>query len=110
MKEDHLYRPLPDGESLFDVYRRAGRFIKGIEPELAEGRHLVVVGHFWSNRMLLGLLCGVSFECLVDSDYRPANGSLLNIRYFFKSGEGVRVPLFSFTTALQPAESLSESL
>ena len=71
---------LPGGESLFDVYRRATHFAAALHPALLVGCKLAVVGHFWSNRMLVGVLQQLSFdEIIARSGYKPDNGSVYQI-------------------------------
>ncbi len=80
LRREHLVAPMPGGESLHDVFLRVGRFGEGAARELAAGRCLAVVGHFWSNRMLVGALTGVPFEELfARSRYKPANGSIYEL-------------------------------
>jgi hypothetical protein len=58
---------------------------------LRDGRHAVVVGHFWSNQLLLGCLQGMPFDAIVDTtSYRPGNGSVLEV-LCPATGDGVSV-------------------
>lgn len=92
IKGHHLYLPLPGGESLFDVYRRAGRFVEGLRANLAAGHHLVVVGHLWINLVIMETIHRLPFGAIVDqSDYKPTNGSIFEIRYVVDSNEKVQV-------------------
>jgi broad specificity phosphatase PhoE len=80
LRREHLTAPMPGGESLHDVFLRVSRFAREAAAELAAGRSLAVVGHFWSNRMLVGALGGVPFEELfARSKYKPANGSIYEL-------------------------------
>jgi probable phosphoglycerate mutase len=80
LRREHLLAPMPGGESLRDVFLRVSRFAEEAARELAAGRSLGVVGHFWSNRMLVGALCGVPLEELfARSKYKPANGSVYEL-------------------------------
>jgi broad specificity phosphatase PhoE len=80
LRHDHRFAPMPGGESLHDVFLRVERFGAELSLELAESRTLVAVGHFWSNRMLLGVLCGVPFEdVFTRTTYKPANGSIYEL-------------------------------
>ncbi|NKE73768.1 histidine phosphatase family protein [Candidatus Manganitrophus noduliformans] len=73
---------LPQGESLFDVYLRAVCFRGRLESDLGAGKNVAVVGHFWSNRMLEGVIRRVPFKSILDQPaYRPKNGSLLQMKY-----------------------------
>lgn len=82
LRHDHRFAPMPGGESLFDVYRRIGRVADELRAALLRGRRVAVVGHFWSNRMLVGILLGVPFEGLFDQmRYKPANGSVFELTF-----------------------------
>jgi len=77
LRHEHRFDPMPGGESLFDVYRRIERVWVDLQAELAHGRRLAVVGHFWSNRMLLAVMLGVPFEEVFQrTEYKPENGSV----------------------------------
>ena len=62
VKRDHLYVPVPGGESLFDAWQRAGAFLAAITPALGSGATVVVVGHYRSGQLLAGRFLGCSFE------------------------------------------------
>lgn len=48
--------------------------------EIGAGRTLAAFGHFWSNRILVGVLLGIPFEEILTSrQYKPANGSVYEI-------------------------------
>lgn len=80
LRHDHRFDPMPGGESLFDVYRRVERVAAELRADVAAGRRLAVVGHFWSNRMLVGVLLGVPFAALFEQmRYKPANGSVFEL-------------------------------
>lgn len=80
LRREHMLAPMPGGESLQDVFNRVSRFADEATSELAAGASLAVVGHFWSNRMLVGALSGVPFEDLFTrSKYKPANGSIYEL-------------------------------
>jgi len=82
LRQQHREVPLPNGESLLDVDRRIRRLIASLQGDLDAGRHLALVGHFWSNRLLVGALCGLPFEAsLARSDYKPTNGSVFALNY-----------------------------
>ncbi|MEZ5912474.1 MAG: hypothetical protein R3D84_09855 [Paracoccaceae bacterium] len=43
---------------------------------------MVVVGHFWSNRLLFGHLSELDFEAACrNRDYRPKCGAITSIRF-----------------------------
>lgn len=92
LRHDHCYAAMPGGESLHDVYRRIERFCGEVRRELARGRQLVAVGHFWSNRMLVGVMLGIPFEELFKRmSYKPANGSIYELNWASDGGEGAGV-------------------
>jgi broad specificity phosphatase PhoE len=77
LRHEHRVEPMPGGESLADVYRRLEAAWGELRQELAAGRSLAVVGHFWSNRMLAAVMRGVAFEdVFLGRDYKPENGSV----------------------------------
>jgi broad specificity phosphatase PhoE len=80
VRREHRYEAMPRGESLFDVYRRVHGFAVELAGALRQGRHAMVVGHFWSNQLLLGCLKGMPFDAIADTtSYRPTNGSVLEV-------------------------------
>lgn len=91
LRREHLVAPLPGGESLYDVYRRVSGMAGELRKSLEAGAKLAVVGHFWSNRMLVGVMQGIPFDLLFEqSRYKPANGSIYEIA-FGRSGDGLVV-------------------
>lgn len=79
----YVFERPPRGESLFDVYLRARRFWGEVDRDLAASRNIVVCGHLLINQMLRGLIAGDSFPVIVsDTSYRPAHGSVFEVRYF----------------------------
>lgn len=82
LRHDHRFERMPGGESLDDVYRRVARVWTELSAELARGHSLVVVGHFWSNRMLVGVIQGIPLEALFEQTrYKPANGSIYRVDF-----------------------------
>lgn len=78
----HQYDPFPGGESLFDLYQRAGEFVAALKDDFAAGRHLLIAGHFLINKMLYAMLCKIPFEELRNKvKYKPENGSLFEMKY-----------------------------
>ncbi|MGB3313445.1 MAG: histidine phosphatase family protein [Albidovulum sp.] len=76
LRKDHLFKPVPGGESLFDLWSRAGRIARRLRALPDQSTDVVVVGHFWSNRLLFGRLMGFEFEpACRNRDYRPECGS-----------------------------------
>lgn len=74
LRKTHADIPVPGGESLRDVWARAG----DVARLLADHRNEVgaVVGHFWINRLLWGRLNGLSFDAACKNrEYRPRTGS-----------------------------------
>jgi broad specificity phosphatase PhoE len=80
LRHDHRFTAMPDGESLHDVFVRVSRFGTELRAGLAAGRSVVVVGHFWSNRMLAAALDDVPFaDVFSRTTYKPANGSIYEL-------------------------------
>jgi broad specificity phosphatase PhoE len=80
LRTAHRYRAMPRGESLFDLYRRVHEFSVELARTLRAGSTAVVVGHYWSNRMLVGCLQRLPFDAMVDAPaYKPDNGSVLEV-------------------------------
>ena len=74
LRKSHAETPVPGGESLRDVWGRAGAVAQLLmaRPDAVSA----VVGHFWINRLLWGRLNGLSFdEACKNRDYRPRTGS-----------------------------------
>ena len=95
LRKRHLHQPMPGGESLADVWGRLGAVAGTLRQQLALGRTIVVVGHYWSNRLLLSLMSGVEFEdAVARGAIKPANASAYALD--FRPADG----------ALRPAEPL----
>ncbi len=78
---DYLYTPVPGGESLADAWVRARRFAAGAVPALSAGSRFLVVAHQRINRLLVGAFEGWTLEeAVVARDYRPSNGSVLELQ------------------------------
>ncbi|MFQ5544218.1 MAG: histidine phosphatase family protein [Nitrospiria bacterium] len=93
VKKNNLHLPVPGGESLSDLYGRAVRFIEGITSDLFSKKNIIIVGHYWSNRMVLGAILGSSFDAVItESDYRPKNGSILEISYEIDPEDRINFP------------------
>jgi broad specificity phosphatase PhoE len=87
LRKDYRYAPLPDGESLHDVYLRVKRFHDSIVHQMAEHKNMAIVGHYWSIRMLLGILLGQEFDDIfVSGGYKPANASVYQVQYQLHTG------------------------
>jgi broad specificity phosphatase PhoE len=81
LRKDHLFEPIPGGESLHDLWRRVGHVAGRLDTLKASSGVVVVVGHFWSTRLLFGHLTGLDFEVACrNRDYRPECGSIKNIQ------------------------------
>ena len=75
LRRNHRVKRMPDGESLRDVFDRVAVVRAEVEAGLEAGRHVAVVAHFWSLRMLAGQVDGLSFDEVLDrDDYSPGNG------------------------------------
>jgi glucosyl-3-phosphoglycerate phosphatase len=82
LKEQHLYDPVPGGESLFQVWQRAARFFARVQPELASGGTVVVVAHYRISQLLAGVAVGRDFEADVRTNgFKPANASLFEVAF-----------------------------
>jgi broad specificity phosphatase PhoE len=80
LKRFHRVKRMPGGESLRDVFDRVRRILAEIESERRAGRHVAVVAHFWSLRMLVGHVRGLAFDEVLDrDDYTPANASVRRV-------------------------------
>jgi broad specificity phosphatase PhoE len=79
LRRDHKDVPVPDGESLTDVFTRVQHVVEEIIPHLAKGRTIAVVGHYWSNRMLAAALDGGTVDDALAAPYKPANGSVYEL-------------------------------
>ncbi|MCV2873045.1 histidine phosphatase family protein [Defluviimonas sp. WL0050] len=76
LRKDHLCVPVPGGESLHDVWIRTGRVADRMLALRDRSCEVVVVGHFWSNRLLFSRLAGLDFEPACRSrSYRPECGA-----------------------------------
>ena len=93
LRKHHLYDAMPGGESLHDVFQRIERLHAEIEPELRAGRNVAAVGHFWSLRMLVGVLARVPFEELFarSVEFKPENGSVWQVDVAGDDGGPLRV-------------------
>ncbi|MBD1204993.1 MAG: histidine phosphatase family protein [Rhodobacteraceae bacterium] len=69
LRKAHATTPIDGGESLAQVTARVAGFLREL-PREAEGE-VVIVGHYWANRMLFGLIGD-------GRDYRPATGSVIS--------------------------------
>ena len=73
--------PLPGGESVADAWRRVTAFASDNADALARGCS-VVVGHYLVNQLLVGVLVGGQLrDALRSPAYRPAPGSVLELRF-----------------------------
>ncbi len=80
LRKSHALVPVEGGESLKLVWDRLRPFASRLLGALRPGEDVAVVGHYWSNRMLYGLLNGLRFEdALLIADYKPKNGSAVEI-------------------------------
>lgn len=96
LRKNHQRVPVPGGESLMDVWMRLLPFAQEIMADGARFGDLVIVGHYWSNRLLRGQFLGLSFEdTLKCRDYKPKTGSVLS----FEATNGVP-PLTAYASSV----------
>ena len=69
LRKAHATTPIDGGESLAQVTARVMDFWRDL-PLIADGE-VVIVGHYWANRMLFGRIGD-------GRDYRPATGSVVS--------------------------------
>lgn len=82
LRKQNRYEPLPDGESLYDVYKRVRRFKDSIASSLIENKPIAIIAHFWSIRLFLGVLQELDFESIfISGGYKPGNGSIYEVVY-----------------------------
>ena len=83
LRKIHLVNPVPEGESLFDVWHRAGAVIDRIRghAEARPASDVVCVGHFWINRLIYGRCLGYAFDAACrDRTYRPDTGDVKSLK------------------------------
>ena len=82
LKENHLYDPVPGGESLFQVWQRAAGFFARVRPELASGGTVLVVAHYRVSQILAGVAAGRDFETDVRTNtFKPTNASVSEMTF-----------------------------
>jgi broad specificity phosphatase PhoE len=83
LRRDHLYAPMPEGESLHDVWRRLGTIADELIADLTNGITPAIVGHYWSNRLLEARLRGVAFDQAMTkhATYKPTNASAYAMQF-----------------------------
>lgn len=81
LRKAHAYVPVPGGESLMDVWNRAGELLEWLAVHDTDTLGaIVIVGHFWVNRMIWGRTTGLDFETTCRSRvYRPQTGSVWSL-------------------------------
>jgi probable phosphoglycerate mutase len=81
LRDAHRFAPVPQGESLWEVWQRAGKVIGALEElDAAPGTSVVVVGHFWINRLIFERARGLDFEQACRSrGYLPVTGSVVRL-------------------------------
>lgn len=91
LKRLHRDAPLPGGESLRDVEARVAPLACEIRSILRDGGRLAVVSHYWTSRVLLGLMLNDPLGITpVARSYKPANASAFAID-FARSGDALAV-------------------
>jgi broad specificity phosphatase PhoE len=82
LRKDYRHRRLPGGESLYDVYLRVREFYQTMTQLLEMQQNLVIASHYWSIRMLFGILQNQAFDDIFSSGgYKPANGTIFEASY-----------------------------
>lgn len=82
LRKTHRTTPVPGGESLWDLWRRLGEAERRIRHEAHSrpGNDVVVMGHYWTNRLLHARLNGLAFDnALSASAFKPATGSVASL-------------------------------
>ncbi len=75
LRKAHAHTPIPGGEALIDVWKRAGDFLTSLKPICGD---TAVIGHYWLNRMIFGRISGMDFETACRTrTYRPQTGSVI---------------------------------
>ncbi len=88
LRKTHATTPVPGGEALIDVWRRAAGFLEPLTRDTGIGQ-IAVVGHFWINRMIYGQVKGLDFDATCRArDYRPRTGSVVTLQWPPTSGAG----------------------
>ncbi len=91
LRKTYLHSPMPDGESLHDVWQRLRPMTEEITQMLRSQRPIAVIGHYWTNRLLLGQLNNLPLESVFKLvDYKPVNASAYRLE-FVRSGEALVV-------------------
>jgi broad specificity phosphatase PhoE len=76
LRREYFDKPMPGGESLAQVWVRLEKVALRLEGLFQMHGAIAVVGHYWSNRLLVSLLHGKTFQdSLGKGGYRPANAS-----------------------------------
>jgi broad specificity phosphatase PhoE len=92
LKRNHRTERMPGGESLRDVHDRVADVLAEVVAELRAGRGVAVVAHYWSLRMLVGGLAGMTFEEVLErGDYAPENASVWRVDLAADGVDAVRV-------------------
>lgn len=90
LRKEYLTEPIPGGESLTDVWQRLGSLCDELLAERIADRKIAVVGHYWSNRILLARLQGMSLaDAFSASSYKPTNASALALEFTRSAGNVV---------------------
>lgn len=80
LRKRHLSDPVPGGEALADLWVRTGRVARRLRHSHQSGE-IVVVGHHWTNRLLLGQLAQMTLaDAARSKTYRPATGSIFTTK------------------------------
>lgn len=78
LRKTHARTPIPGGESLMDVWARAGRVLERVDTTT----EAAIFGHFWINRMIFGRVMALNFDAACASrDHRPETGAFATISF-----------------------------
>ncbi|MCU0800999.1 MAG: histidine phosphatase family protein [Rhodobacteraceae bacterium] len=81
LRKQHGLVRVPGGECLQDVWKRLQPLRSDLLARPVDG-DVALVGHYWSNRMLFGLLSGMPFEqALGVCSYKPDTGTSFAIHW-----------------------------
>jgi broad specificity phosphatase PhoE len=82
LRRKYADTPMPDGESLRDVWDRLQSPAAEALRILKSDQSVIIVSHYWSSRMLYGMLKGDDFlGSIGKSDFKPPNASAISLAW-----------------------------